>query len=39
MYVTTIKFKRDHQFKRDQEGIYGSGWKKEREGINIIVIL
>jgi hypothetical protein len=31
--------KRDQEFEREQAGVYGRIWRKEREGGNYVIIL
>lgn len=37
MYVATSNDRRGHEFEREQGGLYGRLWRKEKEGGNHII--
>lgn len=39
MYAITTSEKRSHEFEGEWGGVYGRFWRKEREGINVVIKL
>lgn len=37
MYALTIDLKRGHEFKGEQEGVYGRVWREEREVESVLI--
>lgn len=39
VYATTMNERKDCEFERAQEGVYGKDWKKKREVRNYVIML